>query len=113
MAGLSTTLFAALSDKRPRRMSNQPLKLTFKVTREPWTDFFKIYLVDLNTGIPNGQSEELDVDETFEWFKARGSDIPLLERALDHIWNFYKGTVTIKVYKEPPIRNPQVEPKVD
>lgn len=95
-------------------MNNQPVlqTLTFFVTREPFTDFFKIHLVDLATGRPNGQSEELDVDETFEWFKARGANVPLLEKALDHVWNFYKGAVQIENYKEPPIKNPAIEPNL-
>lgn len=94
-------------------MSDKPKSLTFLVTRVPFTDFFTIFLVDMNTGKPNGQSEELDVDETFEWFRVRGADMPLLEKALDHVWNFYKGAFEITNYKEPPIKNASVRPKID
>lgn len=91
-----------------------PLKsLTFKVTREPWTDFFTIYLVDQTTGLPNGQTEEMNVDETIEWFRVRGAPMPLLEKALDHVWNFYKGAFEIVNYKEPPQKNTTIRPRID
>jgi len=96
-------------------MNEAPKSFTFFVTRTPWTDFFTIYLIDLKTGKPNGQSEELDVDETVEWFKSRGANADLLEKALDHIWNFAKGAVEIDAasYKEPPVRNAALRPNID
>lgn len=90
-----------------------PQSYKFFITREPWTDFFKVYLVDLKTGLPNGQSEELDVDETYAWFLERGAELPLLEKALDHVWNFFKGAVEIENYKEPTVINPAIEPRLD
>jgi len=91
-----------------------PLKsLTFVVTRTPFSDFFMIHLVDPYTGRPNGQTEELDVDETHNWFRQRGADMTLLEKALDHVWNFYKGAFEISKYKEPPIKNAAIRPRID
>lgn len=93
---------------------NEPLKsLTFLITREPFTEFFTIHLVDPNTGNPNGYTEELDVDETTEWFRLRGANPALLDKALDHIWNFYKGAFEITNYREPPVRNASIRPKID
>jgi hypothetical protein len=91
-----------------------PLKsLTFLVTREAFSDFFVIHLVDPFTGRINGQTEELDVDETLAWFKARGADMVLLDKALDHVYNFYKGAFEISNYKEPPIKNAAIRPRID
>ncbi len=91
-----------------------PLKsLIFVVTRVPFSDFFMIHLVDPYTGRPNGQTEELDVDETHEWFRQHGADMNLLEKALDHVWNFYKGAFEITGYKEPPVKNAAIRPRID
>ena len=93
---------------------SEPLKsLTFVVTRVPFSDFFTVHLVDPFTGKPNGQTEELDVDETLAWFKERGADMLLLEKALDHVWNFYRGAFEISNYREPPVRNAAIRPKID
>jgi hypothetical protein len=92
---------------------DQSKSLTFFVTREPFTDFFTIHLVDPTTGKPNGQTEELDVDETYTWFKERGADMALLEKALDHVWNFYKGAFEISNYREPVQRNTATRPRID
>ena len=93
---------------------SEPLKsLTFVVTRVAFSDFFTIHLVDPITGKPNGQTEELDVDETEEWFRVRGADMILLGKALDHVWNFYKGAFEFTNYREPPIKNAAIRPKID
>lgn len=93
---------------------SEPLKsLTFLVTREPFSDYFMIHLVDPFTGRPNGQTEELDVDETYDWFRTRGADMILLEKALDHVWNFQKGAFEISNYREPPVKNAAIRPKID
>lgn len=94
-------------------MSETLKSLTFLVTREPFSDYFLIHLVDPYTGRPNGQTEELDVDETLEWFRVRGADMILLDKALDHVWNFMRGAFEINNYKEPPIKNAHVRPKID
>jgi hypothetical protein len=94
-------------------MSTSAKSLTFIVTRVAFSDFFTIHLVDPVTGRPNGQTEELDVDDTVEWFRVRGADMILLDKALDHVWNFYKGAFEITSYKEPPIKNATIRPKID
>ena len=95
-------------------MANQLQSRTFLVTREPFTDFFIIH-----EPTPDGtvHTHELDVDETFEWFKARGAALTAdektaLEKALDHVWNFYKGAIEIVDYREPLVKNPALEPKI-
>ena len=93
---------------------SEPLKsLTFLVTRPAFSDYFTIHLVDPMTGKPNGQTEELDIDETLEWFRVRGADMLVLEKALDHVWNFYKGAFEISSYKEPPVKNAAIRPRID
>lgn len=96
-------------------MSEAPKSFTFFVQRTPWTDFFTIHLIDLKTGKPNGQSEELDVDETVQWFLDRGANEELLHKGLDHIWNFAKGAIEIDAaaYKEPPVKNAALKPNID
>jgi len=85
---------------------------SFYVTREPFSDFFVIHIPK-----PDGtvETEELDVDDTYAWFGARGGDIKQggpVEKALDHIWNFAKGMIEIGCYKEPPVKNPALEPRL-
>jgi hypothetical protein len=81
----------------------------FYVTREPFSDFFVIHVPK-----PDGtiETEELEVEDTYEWFKKRGADMPLLEKGLDHIWNFAKGMIEIARYKEPIVQNPALEPRL-
>lgn len=74
--------------------------LNVYVTREPYSDFFLLELAD-------GTSHELDVEETKKWFTDRGSDKYILEKVLDHIWNFYKGVVSIKNPVTPAVTAPQ------
>jgi hypothetical protein len=89
--------------------------LTFFVTREPFTDFFIIHLVDTKTGKLHNppQTLELSPEETVEWFKARGADSILLEKSLDHVWNFYRGAFEISNYKEPKVLNPGITPMLE
>lgn len=74
-----------------------------------WSDFFVIHVPK-----PDGtiETEELEVDETYEWFRKRGADMIKVEKGLEHIWNFAKGVIEINNYKEPPIANPALEPKL-
>lgn len=66
------------------------------VTREPYMDFFTLTL-------PNGASEELEVEDTRAWFRERNADMDKIETMLDHVWNFYYGEVMIHNYVEPEI----------
>jgi hypothetical protein len=88
-----------------------PRSLTVFITREPWTDFFILHVPDGKGGWH--PQEELDVDDTYEWFLQRGANKIRLEKALDHIWNFNKGAFEIENYREPPVRNPRLTPKID
>jgi hypothetical protein len=94
---------------------NHLKSLTYIVTREPFTDFFIVHLVDPRTGkhYDPHQTQELSLEDTQEWFKARGADMILLEKALDHVWNFYKGAFEISNYKEPRIANPSITPRIE
>lgn len=84
--------------------------LTIFVTREPFVDFFILHIPK-----PDGtmHTEELDVDDTVQWFRERGADMALVEKALDHVWNFYKGAIEIENFKEPPVKEPALQPKID
>lgn len=84
--------------------------LTVYITREPWSDFFLLHIPK-----PDGSeyTEELDTNDTLEWFRSRGADMAMVEKGLDHVWNFYKGALEIVNYREPPVRNPEIQPKID
>lgn len=66
------------------------------IMREMWGEFFTLAL-------DNGQTEELDPEETRKWFKDRGADVDKIEKALDHTWNFGRAEVDIENAKEPPV----------
>ena len=87
----------------------QVVPVTILVTREPFTDFFILH-------VPRGDAvhtEELDVDDTLEWFRAHGADMIAVDKALDHCWNFYKCAIEIENYREPPVKDPALAPKID
>jgi hypothetical protein len=97
----------------PAAPGTVPLKsLTFLVTREPFSDYFLIHLADPFTGLPNGMTEELDTEEAMQWFKARGAYMPLVDKAMDHCWNFARVAIEITNYKEPPVRNASIRPRI-
>lgn len=91
-------------------MSVPTRSLTVLVTREPFVDCFVLHVPK-----PDGSvhTEELDPDETSAWFREHGANMILTEKALDHIWNFYRGSIEIENYKEPPVRDPALQPKID
>lgn len=94
--------------------SNPPKSLIVFVTREPGTDFFIIHVPDGKGGWH--PQEELDVEATYEWFRLRGADMTIggpTEKALDHVWNFYKGSFEITNFREPPVKNPRMQPRID
>ena len=64
---------------------------------------------------PDGtvHTEELDVDDTVEWFRQRGADLIKVDQALTHVWNFYKGAVEVENFREPPVLDPATQPKID
>jgi len=82
------------------------------VTRDAFSQFFNL---EIETGPTAGSTEELEIEEAKEWFKARGASMPAVEKALDYVWNFYgyRKPVRIKINNPtPPPRNSRVEPRV-
>lgn len=96
---------AAVVDALKTVLERAKQPLVVLVEREYWIPWFKITL-------PNGQSEELDPDETVAWFKVRGADMPIVEKALDHCWNFRRCVIEIENPKEPPVLEPHVQPRL-
>jgi hypothetical protein len=84
--------------------------LTVLITREAFTDFFILTVPKAGGQV---YTEELEVDDAVEWFRLRGADPILVEKALDHCWNFYRASVEIVNYREPPVRDPLLAPKLD
>lgn len=84
--------------------SVHPLHVT--ILRPPFTgDFFTLVL-------DNGQSEELEVEETREWFRVRGANMDVVEKALDEAWNFAESGITIKNPKVPRVLHSAIQPKL-
>lgn len=92
-------------------MADAIKSLTVFITREPFTDFFILHIPDGKGGWH--PQEELDVDDTVEWFRARGANMEALDKALDHVWNFNKGAFEIEHFHEPPVANPRLTPNID
>lgn len=67
---------------------------TITITREPFSDYFVLTL-------SNGHTEELEVEETREWFRVHGADMGKMETALDHVWNFGRAVVVVKNFRSP------------
>lgn len=76
-----------------------------KIRREPFLPWFTLEL-------DNGYSEELEADEARSWFKLRGANMDVVEKALDHSWNFYNAEIWISNYREPEILNKNVAPQI-
>ena len=56
-----------------------------------------------NLALENGQTEELEPEDTREWFRLHGANMEVVEKALDYVWNFgtYRPiTITIQNYRE-------------
>lgn len=69
------------------RQVNPPLKV--EIVREAFIPWFTLKL-------PNGQTEELEPDETREWFRQRGASMDAVEKCLDYVWNFRKAVFVIQ-----------------
>lgn len=70
-------------------------KVHVVILREPWMEYFTLVL-------DNGDSEELEVEDTRQWFRERGANMDAVEKALDQAWNFYRSEVNINKPKLPP-----------
>lgn len=73
-----------------RKPQGQPE--TVQIRREPFSDFFLLTL-------SNGHSEELEVEDTREWFRKHGADMDRIEVALDHAWNFGSSAVVVRNFR--------------
>ena len=80
----------------PTSLSPKVSALHVLITRPMWGEFFTLAL-------DNGQTEELDPEETRTWFKVRGANMDAIEKVLDHVWNFQRAEVDIQNPKEPPM----------
>lgn len=69
-------------------------KLHVLITREMFMELFTLTL-------DNGFTEELDAEETRAWFKERGANMDVVEKCLDHAWNFLRAEININNPKEP------------
>lgn len=75
------------------------------IEREMWSEFFLLTL-------SSGHTEELDVEQTREWFKVRGADMDKMEKVLDHCWNFGRSEALIENPKEPPVTRLPYSPDI-
>ena len=71
-------------------------QLRVEITREMWSEYFVLKL-------ENGHTEELEPEETREWFKMRGANMDGIEKVLDHAWNFGVAEAVIAHPKELPV----------
>lgn len=76
------------------------------VTREPFADYFVITL-------ENGQSEELEVEDTKQWFREHGANMDVVDKCLDHVWNFGRADVVISDFRLPKYKLHAHSPKLD
>lgn len=71
-----------------------------KLSREIPMQWFDVTL-------PNGDSEEMEAEELREWFRLRGADELVVEKAMDYVWNMgrYKPVyVEIANFKDPLVK---------
>jgi hypothetical protein len=71
-------------------------KLHVLVTREMFIEFFTLTL-------DNGYTEEMEPDAVRTWFKERGANMDVVEKCLDHAWNFMRAEINISNPKEPSV----------
>lgn len=86
------------------------MPLVVRLCREPFSPFIQI-INEITSS-----SEELEIDEALEWFRVRGANMAVVEKALDHVWNLYGKRrpirITISNPKEPAISDPRIDPRV-
>jgi hypothetical protein len=59
------------------------------LTREMFSIFYTLSL-------PDGTSEELEIEEVRAWFTERGADPDKMEKVYDQVWNFLRAEVLIE-----------------
>lgn len=79
--------------------------LHVKITRPMWGEFFTLTL-------DNDYTEELEPEEVRLWFKVRGANTDIIEKTLDHVWNFGSAEVNIANPKEPPVTRLPYSPDI-
>lgn len=80
--------------------------MTVLVTREPFSEFYVIQL-------ENGQTEELEIEDVRQWFREHGANMEVVEKALDHCWNFYRVEIRIGDFRIPRKQDFAHAPKID
>jgi hypothetical protein len=109
IAAAAAAFDSAKSKAKPAAKPGAPPVRVF-ITREHGVDFFILHIPKADGTI---HTEELEPEEALEWFVAHGADKIVADKALEHVWNFYKGAIEIVHYKEPPIRNAGIAPHID
>jgi hypothetical protein len=79
-----------------------------RLTREPWSPFFSL---SVEAGDGAGSTEDLEPDEARDWFKDRGANMVMVEKALDDCWAFYGKRRPIRVRIMNPRRPPSMMDK--
>jgi len=60
--------------------SEQVTPLRVHIHRNPFEDWVTLTL-------PDGMTENLDAEECREWFKIRGANMEIVEKATDYVWS--------------------------
>lgn len=95
-----------IEEARQHARALPPEALYVKIRREPWSPVFVLSL-------SNGHTEEVDCGpESYEWFRQRGADMHVVEKALDYAYNFYNADLVITSPKSPLAPNERLKPKL-
>lgn len=73
--------------------------ISILITREAFTEYFVLTL-------PSGITEEFETPETVKFLVDRGANKRVVEKVLDHVWNFRKGILYIKKAIDPSTKLP-------
>lgn len=71
-----------------------PGQLYVMIIRPPFEEMYELVMID-------GQSDQLDAHEAYDWFRERGANMDSVELAMNHAWNFYSAEIVIENPKEP------------
>lgn len=80
--------------------------MTVQVYREAYSDFYVLTL-------PNGHTEELEIEEVRQWFKEHGADMDVVEKGLDYVYNFRHAEIEIRNFRVPRTLLHPHAPKLD
>ena len=79
-------------------------ELYVMIIRPPFEELYELVLHD-------GQSEELEQIEAYDWFRERGANMDMVEKAMNHAWNFYSAELVVKNPCDPQAKRP-AEPEI-